>query len=264
MHFADPYVGSQKRKISSALIKQRSSLCVDYKTWTPIERIKRKLTKSFVCEGFQIVRSQMPLVACNGMTVAKCQGATMDCVVVSVKGKGNAKLNRAELYVACSRATTINGLFIDGQFAPPDPPASNDIVSLQMQRLMSCPHEFKLRFLQDVQNEFNTLYFHNVQGLKSHYLDVLSDQCVQSADLVAFVEPHTLSTDFFNFPNHSVVHRTDCRGLRRKRRLILRNSEGAIILEKGESSLIRRNHFNLVQFYIMNISFVFQAAIHPA
>lgn len=225
MHFPDSLIGEQKRKTSHTIIQHRSTMNTEYQNWTPIERIQRRMSKSFVIEGVQVIRSQIPLVACNGMTIAKCQGATMTSVVVSVRGAGNARLSRAELYVACSRATSISGLFIDGQFQPPVAAAADDPVSIAYGRLSCRPHKFSLQFFQDLPVSQTKLYYHNVEGLRSHFLDIFADPCVKFADIVTFVEPRTLSTDVFEFPDLQVVHRTDCRGNQR-------NSEGALILKK--------------------------------
>lgn len=260
MHFPDLRVGAHKRKTSQSIIKQRLKINNDYQLWTPIERIQRRMSKSFVCEGVQVVRSQIPLVPCNGMTIAKCQGATMETVVVSVKGTGNAKLSRAELYVACSRATSLNGLFIDGNFIPPNPAPDDDQVTAAYRKLCCNPHDFSLQFFQDLPTSVNKLYFHNVESLRPHLLDVFADPCVKAADLIALVEPRTLSTDVFNFPDYEVVHRSDCRGnLRRKRLLRLRNSEGALVLEKSKFQMIPLNAYTeyaLIDTYFNNLNVV--------
>ncbi len=233
LDFKSPVIGSMKRRAAAALINRRAQQNANYRNWVPVERIKKSLTKSYVYQGLQVVRIQLPLVACNGMTVAKSQGSTMPCVVVSTRGAGRQRLTRQELYVACSRATGINGLFIDGKFVPPQAPADDDSVTVELARLQSKPYQFKLRFLQDISTDYHKFYFHNVQSLASHLEDAAADPCISSADLVAFVEPHLLQRDHLDFPGYTVVHRTNCRELRRKRRLTMRNSEGAVLLLKG-------------------------------
>lgn len=233
LDFKSPIIGSMKRRAAATLVDRRAQQNADYQNWVPVERIKKTLTKSYVYQGLQVVRNQIPLVACNGMTVAKSQGSTMPCVVVSTKGTGRRKLTRQELYVACSRATGINGLFIDGTFVPPEAPLDDDAVTIELARIQANPYQFKLRFLQDITPEYHKFFFHNVQSLMSHLDDAAADPCVTSADLIAFVEPHLLERDDIYFNGYSIVHRSNCRELRRKRRLVTRNSEGALILLKG-------------------------------
>lgn len=222
-----------KRRAASALVNRRAQQNPSYRNWVPIERIKKTLTKSYMYQGLQVIRNQMPLVACNGMTVAKSQGSTMPCVVVSMRGTRRQKLSRQELYVACSRATSTQGLFIDGAFVPPDAPNEDDSVTAELNRLKARPYQFKLQFLQSIATDYHKFYYHNVQSLISHVDDAASDPCVMSADLIAFVEPHLIEQDDFTFPGYHVVHRSNCAKLRRKRRCAIRNSEGAVLLMKG-------------------------------
>jgi hypothetical protein len=45
-------------------------------------------------------------------------------------------VTRAALYVACSRATSLSGLFFEGEFNPPVKPM-HDVVELEISRLIS-------------------------------------------------------------------------------------------------------------------------------
>jgi hypothetical protein len=178
MDFRNPLVGATKR-VSTRSHQIRKQINVD---WTAIDRLTRNLSKTGRHKGLEIVRNQIPLVAANGMTITKSQGSSIPVVVVSVKrfrnqlGKLTRKLSRELLYVACSRATSLNGLYIDGEFEAPAPPPANDPVSLEMDRLRNIPFRFKLRFLQDSAHE-NKLFFHNVQSFSAHVADVLADNC---------------------------------------------------------------------------------------
>ncbi|XP_035710253.1 uncharacterized protein LOC110853120 [Folsomia candida] len=108
-----------------------------------VDRITRNLSKTGRHQGLQIIRTQIPLVPANGTTIAKSQGSTHICSVVAVKcysdddeppRKRSRKnwLSREELYVACSRPTSREGLFIYGEFTPPLTPGPNDPVSIEM------------------------------------------------------------------------------------------------------------------------------------
>jgi hypothetical protein len=58
------------------------------------------------------------------------QGGTYATIVVCLK----KSVTRSALYVACSRATTVSGLFFDGDFTPPMKP-QYDAVELELSRL---------------------------------------------------------------------------------------------------------------------------------
>lgn len=221
-------------------------ICLD---WTPIEIMSRVLSKTFQ-DGFKINRTQIPLAACNGnscffmilqfehcilillliligMTIAKSQGSTLPYVVVSMRGTGFRRLTPSEKYVACSRAKSIDGLFIDGDFTPPVLPSNTDPVGDEMCRLRRDRKlQFSLRFLQDIYCGYK-VYFHNCQSLNAHYNDIIADPCVYSADLLIFVEPHLLPEDDVQIPGYKCIHRADCeRGTRR-------TAEGTAVFLKG-------------------------------
>jgi len=179
--FRNPLIGVQKRSITKAYQKNKhipSHL-------VRIDRIKRNLSKSRH-HGLELVRTQIPLVAANAMTINKAQGSSLPEVVVSVsrfktkKGTWTRKLTRELLYVACSRATSLAGLYIDGEFEPPNPPPEDDPVSQEMTRLRDIPFKFTLKFLQDFGDENEKIFFHNIQGFRLHFEDLIANQCAMN------------------------------------------------------------------------------------
>jgi len=154
--------------------------------WVAIDRATVNLSRTDKIQGLQLIRTQIPLVAANGMTIFKSQGSSISQVVVHVKrhrkpvGKLSMKLTRESLYVACSRATSLQGLFIDGKFEPPTSPPPSDPVTIEMDRLRITPYPFTCKFLQDFEQGFHRVYYQNIQSFAAHYLDVLSDNCAKS------------------------------------------------------------------------------------
>lgn len=220
MLFQDQNIGSEKRRDFIRRRGQYPSFADP--SWTPIERLTKTLSKLY-SDGVKIVRNQIPLLACNGMTIAKAQGSSLPFVVVSFAG---SKLTRSELYVACSRSTSLDGLFIDGEFVPPEPPSGVDIVGDEMQRLRMNPLSLDLKFLQDVGTDMQKIYFHNIESFNfQHYKDLTSDRCPMSADYIFLVEPRLLSGDSYDFGAFKELHRVNCR--------TTRNSEGILALTKG-------------------------------
>lgn len=218
IQFDDPETGAKQRRKYSYKYQSEAYQT----TWTPIERISRTLSISYVYPGMEINRNQLPLLAANARTIAKSQGSTIPAVVVSFRGR----LSREDKYVACSRATSINGLFIDGKFVPPESPGTTDCVGEEMKKLMLVPVEFSLRFFKDVLSE-NKLYYHNVEYFPKYSKDVISDPHIMSSDIIALVEPHILEFDSVEIPGFNCIVRKDCPAGRR-------NSQGVLLYIKHD------------------------------
>jgi len=225
--FNDPNIGQQARKEKFHLYQDSN---ID-KSWTPIGRITRKLSKSSKQHSLRIVRVQIPLLACNGMTIAKSQGSSLPSVVVNVSHeKGYEKLRTEDLYVACSRAMSKDGLFINGEFQAPPPYKGSHPVTVEMKRLRELGFNFKLQFLQDISAEFTKIYYHNIQSFKLHQSDILADSCPMSTDVLCFVEPHLASTDQILLPGFLNIFRKNVKSSRHE-------SGGLLVFVKGKKRM---------------------------
>jgi hypothetical protein len=222
LHFHHPSIGSKKRA-STRVEQQRKGIDLN---WVQIGRVTKNLSKTGRHKGIRIIGTQLPLLSANGVTIPKAQGSSIPSVVACVSTTRKKKLTREELYVACSRATSLNGLYINGEFVPPVLPGPNNPVTVEMERLRSMPLELSLRFLQDYGDDFERIYYHNVQSFVQHHLDVKADHCAMAANFLALVEPHLKPTDQIDQPSFSCIHRTNCRG-----RV---NSEGALLFKKTD------------------------------
>ena len=98
--------------------------------WTPLERVKKEFSP-YSADEVKIVRSQFPVTPAQAMTYWKAQGGTFSEIVVKVHNK----ISRQQLYVALSRVTKLDGLFIDGNFIPPAPANNFDPVEIELKRL---------------------------------------------------------------------------------------------------------------------------------
>jgi nucleoside-triphosphatase THEP1 len=216
MDFGDPMIGSNMRaKHRGRMLGRKINL-----DWTPIPFETKSLSKTGANRNLEVVRRQLPLISANGITITKSQGSTYKKVVVKIQ----KKLPRDQLYVACSRSTSLEGLYFDGNFEPPGPPP--DFVLLELARLRKKGFKFSLQFLQDIPDTHYKLIFHNVQSLHKHFQDITSDQCYTSADMMAFVEPWILENENYDFRGFQCFHKSACS--------IPRNSTGSILYGKEE------------------------------
>lgn len=156
----------------------------------------------------KISRTQFPLIAAEGITIHKSQGSTYTMIVVHLDRK--TKLTRAALYVACSRVTTINGLFFIGIFEPPNSienaiELNNEISLLRTSKLL-------IPVFNNMISKSNSLklLFHNIQSINAHFTDIQSDQNQMNMDLIFLVETWSLSGDDLKIPNFEIINRIDC------------------------------------------------------
>ena len=100
-------------------------------TWTPIQKILKNV-QYHSNETVTIDRKQFPLVPAVAITIHKSQGATYDKVAIYT----TSRMKRPALYVGCSRATSAAGLYIVGQFVPPQPDTDTSVIG-KLQNLRS-------------------------------------------------------------------------------------------------------------------------------
>ncbi|ODM94679.1 ATP-dependent DNA helicase PIF1 [Orchesella cincta] len=223
MDFKNPQIGITKRHAKRAY---QVSKGYDV-AWVPIERITMRISLTGRNRAVELIRTQIPLVAANAMTINKAQGSTIRQVVVSVR----RNLSREQMYVACSRASSKIGLYIDGIFNPPNKPddKKQQKVSSEMTRLRGSPLNMTIRFLQDYDDSFLKLYVHNIESYLRHFADLFADNCTKASDIIGIIEPQLLETDQLHTAEFEVAHRVNCSEKR--------NSEGVLLLKKNETEV---------------------------
>jgi hypothetical protein len=171
---------------------------------TPIEIESRDVSVS----GVTVTRKQFPLIPAEAITIVKSQGSTYENIVVCL----NTRLSLAELYVAFSRCTSANGLYIIGDLVIPEPDHLKIKCTTELERMRKEARlEFDLEFIQDYSSEkYFKLTFFNVQSLNRHYKNVKNDSFFGSCDYIGFNETWTLNEDYFNLENFDCVQKIDC------------------------------------------------------
>lgn len=154
----------KKKRLANKAIMQRNKYPDN---WTPFEPISNKFQRGKNTQ-LSIERTQFPTVIAEALTIHKSQGATYRNVVLDLS-KGNYP-SRSLLYVACSRVTSANGLYIisNKHFRPPAPPAppkETEDISLELKRLDSVKLVPKFFSLHDNERQSYQMIYHNVQSL---------------------------------------------------------------------------------------------------
>ncbi|XP_075158165.1 uncharacterized protein LOC142231442 [Haematobia irritans] len=176
IHFSEPTVGYVAR------LKK-----------TPYFQYKRN-------EQVNVDRKQFPVDPAEPITIHKSQGATYEKVAVHLK----PRMNRSSLYVACSRATRANGLFLIGSFNPPRPFTENDAVHMEIVNLRT--HKLLKTYFDHLLEPTNLkIVYQNIQSLHAHIEDVRNDKLIMQAHVLCFVETWTLKEEIYNIPGFTIL-----------------------------------------------------------
>ena len=161
-------------------------------------------------------RVQFPITLAWACTVHKVQGLTLEKVVVSSDLIRQRAFNYAQIYVALSRATSLQGLYILGQIESKHVKANPKVLE-EYQRLQNeCIVPHLTTMLQD---DFNvlTISLLNIRSLKKHSIDMKFDSRIFKSDIIALTETQLLPQDSDNeilnnlcpFKLHRQDHNTD-------------------------------------------------------
>lgn len=186
--------------------------------WVPINYLKRqiKIGSSFTNIRL-ILRKMIPIKIAEAITIHKSQGSTYSEVIVHRPERLPLKL----LYVACSRVTSLNGLYftdVKNKFDisklryKDDDQGRKKIEQLETEKQL----QFDLHFLQDFPSEYDTFIFSNIQSLNKYFELVKADKCFLSAKFIFLVETWSLESDQYEIDNYHCIYRHDCIGTQRR------------------------------------------------
>jgi hypothetical protein len=195
LEFEETLVGQKVRARFSALMNNRNFPA----SWTPVEPISTTI-KRRKNSNLQVLRKQFPLVPAEALTIHKSQGQTYPHVVVHLKGR----LTRQLLYVACSRATCLEGLYLIGTFKSPSPIALDDPLTIELKRQSEFTITPRFSFLHQDEEGMQIIY-HNVQSFRKHWKQVAHDKCFTASDVVLLGETWTVHSDVISIPDFQTV-----------------------------------------------------------
>ena len=149
----------------------------------------------------EIQRLEFPITLAWACTVHKVQGLTLNEAVVSFELQRQNHFNFGQIYVALSRATSLQGLHIIGHMEDRHIRA-NPKVHLEYQRLRQIEAEDSISFTHTsvstnahCQLRVSLL---NIRSLRKHSIDIRCDVNLMKSDVLALTETHLL-------PHHSDV-----------------------------------------------------------
>lgn len=162
---------------------------INFKTHTILE------TKN---KALKVTRRQFPILLAEAMTIHKSQGCTFDRVAIGM----TPKMSRSLQYVAFSRVTSANGLYILNGYYPPTQVKDDDPLQKELKRLESIRSEPMFAFLHKNDGNYGYQFmYHNVQSLHAHEKDIACDASFMHSDILLFAETWTIPKDNINFPN---------------------------------------------------------------
>ena len=152
-----------------------------HNAWTPIFEVKRQFT-SHKNSQIQFLRRQFPLRQASAKTIHRCQGDTLNNVVVNFSGRPKDHMH----YVGLSRVRNLNGLLLQEFDAKKI--CCSQKVKVEMQRLRTTSKFTPCVPFIDSLTASIKICFHNVRSLPLHINDVRCDVNVDAADMNIFVE----------------------------------------------------------------------------
>lgn len=152
------------------------------------------------------------MIIAESLTIYKSQGATYKNDILDLSR--GCYPSRSSLYVACSRATSANSLYIiiKEDFKPTVSPGENETISLELTRLESVKLEPRFLKLHNTERQNLQLITHNVQSLKSHMDQIINDKVYLCSDFLLFNETWSTPNQVHNIPGFKEAARVNVEG----------------------------------------------------
>ena len=186
----------------------------------PIERVEKEIKiKKNRPSSPLIKRLQFPLILSWACTVHKVQGKTFPKIVFSFQLLKQKRFNTGQVYVALSRVTSLQGLYLTGTFSRKsikfDQRASNEYENMRNNSKLD-------RGIDDdnvrCDNSSLTFSLLNVRSLKKHSIDIKCNSSIVDSNLLFLTETQltpesdtsSIEDDLFKFSMHfntSGIHR---------------------------------------------------------
>lgn len=193
------------------------------------------------------------MVISEGITVHKSQGSTLKNVTVFIDG-----MDRSLLYVAFSRVTKLEGLFIIGNFHAPKSPDERHLPTNEMKRLRQFAMlELKFQHLRMIPNDSIQIVSYNIQSLRKHHSFVNNDEVFLNSNILLLQESWITEHENIEIKNMVEVVRNVFKGRPSARgTIIYAKSTDQPTLNKSFSFEENNQRIDITACKIFDITFV--------
>ena len=159
--------------------------------WVPIEKAEASIMIRANKDSSPVIkRTQFPLMLAWACTVHKVQGLSLDKAVISFNLLKQRSFNNGQMYVALSRVTSLNGLFLTGQYKSSaikaDPRALQEYDRMRKECVLEPLHK------DDASNDALTITLLNTRSFHKHAIDIYNDRVLLNTDVLCLTETQIL------------------------------------------------------------------------
>jgi hypothetical protein len=190
------YVNFDDEKAGKTTINTSSNSFAKQNNLVPIEPVLAKIkVRPGKASSPEIQRIQFPIALSWACTVHKVQGLTLEKVVISLNLKKQRSFNYGQIYVALSRATSLQGLYILGEIKSKHIKV-NPKVNEEYERLRDSSLYFNTSS-KDEQSDDSvlTISLLNIRSLRKHSEDIKFHSQLFSSDVLALTETQLSPND---------------------------------------------------------------------
>ena len=168
--------------------------------WVPIERAEANIVIRVNKDSSPVIkRTQFPLMLAWACTVHKVQGLSLNKAVISFQLLKQKSFNSGQMYVALSRVTSLNGLFLTGEYKSSvfkaDPRALNEYERMRKESVLE-----PLYNTNTTADSTLTITLFNTRSLHRHAIDISHDPVLLNTDVLCLTETQLLP----NYPTNNI------------------------------------------------------------
>ena len=196
---------------SNAGLKKRNSDAVARQNlWIPVEKAEASIRLRANKELSPVIkRTQFPLMLAWACTVHKDQGLSLDKAVINFDLLKRRCFNYGKMCVALSRVTSLNGLYLTGEYKPSaikaDPRAIHEYERIRDESVITPNAKFGMLTYNSL-----AITLLNVRSFPKHAIDISHSEMLLQTDVFCFTETQLLlnreiadtiseNLDHFNF-----------------------------------------------------------------
>ena len=138
-----------------------------------------------------IKRTQFPLMLAWACTVHKVQGLSLEQAVINFDLEKQRGFNCGQMYVALSRVTTINGMYLTGNYKANAIKADSKVTD-EYERLRNNSVLQPVKSISPINNDSLTITLLNTRSLGKHAIDISADDGLCNSDILALTETQLL------------------------------------------------------------------------